>query len=541
MRSRLAPVLVTVAFLGVVGGVRAGERVASETPPANNLDEARARRDLLLPKLWTHILKEKANDPNWEKQASARRVASVARTAVPAREAELEPAPERGWVHLRLEEAVETALRHNLPAQIARLSRDAVEYEIPKAKAIFHPTVGLSAQAAGDRDVPENGPTTNVKNQDGRAFVSQLTPTGGSLVVSSALGRETPGELSEKDHSSAGAVSVIQPIMRGGGFVVATRPIKDARYDLRIEEARLQAEILRVIAAAKTTYYGVLLAEEIIRVTTEAIERDRSLVDASRELLEAGMITKRDLYQAEFLLSSDTSKLVEARAAREEARIALLDVLGIPIGTEVTLVDRSLDAEPIPLELERWIDTAVERRPEVLEVKYGLDKNLLDIRVSTNAVLPQLDLIASYGKDQIGSTLPRALNLKGEAWTAGLAFSVPVGNVAARADLAQANVRQEALKRILAQQERQVELQVRTAAIKVDRSLNSATALRSAIEHVFSSLEVARGQFSLGLATNLAVTEAQEDLLDTQTDLLTSLVDYHVGLAELEASVAGPL
>jgi outer membrane protein TolC len=253
------------------------------------------------------------------------------------------------------------------------------------------------------------------------------------------------------------------------------------------------------------------------------------------------MVTKRDLHSAEFLLASDSARLVEVRAARESAANALLDVLGIPIGTRVSLLDRDQEVVPIALELDRWITTAMEHRPEVLEVQHVIEKNLLDVRVAGNGVLPQLDILASYGKAQDGSTPSRALNLKGEAWTAGLAFSVPIGNVAARSQLAQAKIRHERLQRDLAQRRRLVELEVREAVIKLDRSLKALAAQKAAITHVYNKLEVAQGQFSLGLATNLDITDAQEDLLDTQTDLLTSVADYRVGLAELEASVAGPL
>jgi outer membrane protein len=253
------------------------------------------------------------------------------------------------------------------------------------------------------------------------------------------------------------------------------------------------------------------------------------------------MVTKRDLFSAEFLLDSDTNRLVEANAARDSARNTLMDVLGIPIGSQVTLLDRELEIDPLTPKVDRWIDTAVERRPEVLEVQELLAKNDLDIRVSKNGVFPQLDLVGAYGKSQEASALSRALDLPGEAWTAGLAFSIPIGNVAARSQLAQANVRQRRLEHELTQRKRQVEIEVRNAAIKLSRTTKSVSVLKNAIAHVHEKLEVAQGQFSLGLATNLDITDAQEDLLDTQTDLLTALADYHVGLAELEASVAGPL
>jgi outer membrane protein TolC len=508
-----------------------------------DLDEARWRRDVLMPKLWQRPLGKGAGARVGTIAATAAPAATSAATPSGARdEGQPTPGDADGTLGLTLDDTIEIALRHNLTVQIARLSRDAVEYEIPKAKAIFHPTVGFSAAAAGDREEPEGDPISDTETQDGQAFLSERLPTGASVVVSTdAIRTDDNTAGSPTNYGSGYTVSVVQPLFRGGGFVVATRPIADARYDLRIEEARLRAEILRVTAAAKSAYYSVMLTEEIIGVTEEAIARDQTLVEASREFLNAGIVTKRDLYSAEFLLASDSAKLVGAVADRDSARNTLLDVLGIPIGTEIEILDRDLTFQPLALELDKWIATAIVSRPEVKEVEELLEKNLLDVKVSVNGVLPQLDLLGSYRRDQEATTFSRARDLHGREWTAGVVFSIPIGNVAARADLAQANVQQMRLERALLQAKRQVEIEVREAVIKLERSLNSMSMLSTAIYHLRGKLEVAQGQFALGLATNLDITDAQEDLLDTQTDLLNALTEYQVGLAELEASVAGPL
>jgi len=45
----------------------------------------------------------------------------------------------------------------------------------------------------------------------------------------------------------------------------------------------------------------------------------------------------------------------------------------------------------------------------------------------------------------------------------------------------------------------------------------------------------------LGQATNFDITDAQEKLLSVETSLLGAIVDYNIALAQLEASIAGPI
>jgi len=156
-------------------------------------------------------------------------------------------------------------------------------------------------------------------------------------------------------------------------------------------------------------------------------------------------------------------------------------------------------------------------------------------------VLPQVDLVTSYGRSQNHSTFERSLAFRGQEWSAGLVFSIPLGNVAAKSALARAGIEQARLQQELLQSKRQVEQEVRAAAIKLRKSSERMKALSMIVEQARGKMEVASGRFALGLATNLDIIDAQEDLLDAETDLLGAIVDYNIGIAELEASIAGPL
>jgi outer membrane protein TolC len=324
---------------------------------------------------------------------------------------------------------------------------------------------------------------------------------------------------------------------------VTTRPIRDAEFGLRIEEARLRAEILRVVAQAKSAYYTAILFEKLIAITEEAIQRDKTLVETSQALFNAGLVTKRDVFSAEVILSQDLARLANNQADFTAAKNVLLDVLGISIATEVDLLDKDLSFQPILLEpeLAQWIAAAISNRPETLEVEERLAQSALNIRVTRNTLLPQLDLVAAYGKIHNASTFEKSLSLRGETWSAGLVLSVPIGNVAARSALARAEIEEKRVQQELIQVRRQIELEVRNAVIKLSRNMELVRVLRIGVEQAEGKLEVAKARFALGEDDNFDITDAQEDLLQAQSDLLEATADYNIGLAELEASIAGPV
>jgi len=463
-----------------------------------------------------------------------------------------------GKLALTLEEAVQLALEKNLRLQITQLNEEALGTEIPRAKAIFHPVVGSTLTASRERKVgPEKKGSTlldgrrlsDISTRTPTAFISENVLTGGSVLVSSDFTRKDTTDFTEKDPAERKlhqfqanySVSVVQPLLRGGRVYVATQPIRNAEYDWRIAAAQLQADILTVTAQTKSAYYNAVLANKVIDLIRDAIARDEALIEASDALFKAGLVTKRDVFSAGISRADDAASLASAQGDRELAQNILSDVLGIPIGTDVRLRDETIDFEPIPLDLGRWIALANERRPEILAAGEALKKSWLDVRVNQNALLPQLNFVGSYGRGETGTTVGTALDFRGDVWTTGLVFSYPLGNVAARSLLSRAKLEQARFEQELAQTRRLVELQVRAAVIRIRTSLERMKPLAVSVEQSEGKLEVAQARFALGQATNKDVTDAQDSLLKGETSLLRSIVEYDIGLAELEASIAGQI
>ncbi len=451
--------------------------------------------------------------------------------------------PSRFSRTLSLEESLRVALEHNLGIQIQSLSRDAVERRVPESEAIFHPTPGFELLATGTKvsDTEKGpGPTDNENTYSGRAFVNQRIPTGANLTLSSDLSRETSDATGDDDDTFAGfTLELTQPLMRGGRVYVATRPIADAEYDLEIEEARLQAEVLRVIADTKTAYYDTIFRARSIEVTEAAVERDNQLIEASKALFEAGRSNRRDVVSAQISLAENLSTLATRRGELELAQNMLRDVLGLPIDTNIVLSDRHLPFDPVEIRLDEWIATALANRPELLEVKSALDKAALDVRVRKNEVLPQLDLRGLYRRDQLTTRTSNAYyDLDGQVWEAGLNFSIPFGNVAARERLSAAQIGYARLERQYVQLERLIELEVRESVIVLNTSLAGLLPTTQKVEQAREKLEIARVRYQLGLANNFDVTDAQADLRDAEEGLLEAITAYAIALAELEARIA---
>lgn len=453
-----------------------------------------------------------------------------------------------------IESAIELALEHNLSLQIAALDRDTVEREVPARRAFFHPTPGANAIATDSRvvdslDIPDGGGpilkeprTEDNDSQLGLAFVRQQLPTGADVRIGMDILRESGDDFAGKDVYEGGAsIELRQPLMRGGRIYVATAPIRDAEYDLGVFESRLRAQILQVTADAKQAYYNTILAERLIQVSEQAIERSRGLIEASEALFRAGRASQRDIVSAQIQLSDDLSDVASRRAELELAQLALRDVLGLSIGEYLKPADSSVPFDPVEFRLERWIQQALENRPEIREILYRLDQSALRVRVAGNAVLPRLDLVGVYRRYDADTTAGSVWGFDNRSWLAGVEFEVPFGNVAARERMRAAVLQHARIGRELENQRRLIELEVRSEVVSLRESLVQLSVQTDKVEQSRSKLDIAQVRYQRGIADNLDVTDAQQDLVDAESDLLSAVVEYTNGLARLEARIAGPL
>jgi outer membrane protein TolC len=454
---------------------------------------------------------------------------------------------------IALEEAIRLALEHNLRLQISSLDRDIAEREVPARRAFFHPTPGMRLLASRERVrnplavqddgsiVQESGSETD-REELAQVFLRQELPTGARLTLGVDAIRESGDDFGGDDMIEGGAqIELRQPLLRGGRIYVATAPIQDAEYTLGILESQLRAQMLQVTAEAKEAYYNTILAERLIEVSEQAIARDRELIEASQALFRAGRASRRDIVSAEIELSDNLSDLAERRAALDLAQLALRDVLGLGIGEYLKPADPTIPFEPVKLRLGAWIEYALSARPEIRAILYRLQQSELRVRVAGNAVLPKLDLVGVFRREDADTSSSRVWGFGSQFWVAGFEFEVPFGNVAARERLRAAALDYARVERELENQRRLIELEVRAEEVSLRENLEELDAQTDKVEQARQKLEIAQVRYQRGIADNFDVTDAQQDLVDAESDLLGAIVDYTNGLARLEARIAGPL
>jgi len=349
------------------------------------------------------------------------------------------------------------------------------------------------------------------------------------------FGFELPLPAGQHLNPKIGPVDVFDARLR------ASTPLYDPAGLVRVRAARAAAEGTRAEAgtAAETAGQRAALAYVTAQRATATVAARREDVRLAGELvtlaqaqLDRGVATALDVTRARTQLATAQGLLSVAQNQLDQARINLARAMGVDPRTPVEAADAlnaNTAATAVPADEAAAVQAAVANRPELKSVAAQQRAAQLAARAVRAERLPRLDLAADYGVT--GLNVPDAF----PTYNLAVQVSLPVFDGFRREARQQQQelVAQEARVRA-ADVQQQVEAEVRSALLDVangqDQQRIAAERLRLANEELSQSQE----RFANGLATNIEVINAQQNLVrarDAVIDAQAATAAARVNLA----------
>ena len=422
---------------------------------------------------------------------------------------------EQGQLNLSLDEAIEIALSDNPTIKVANLEIERYDYVRKQAVATLYPQVDASAQYS-------------------LALRRQEMTEGFSFG-----GKNT--------FNVAGTVSL--PL-----FVPSVyRQIKMTRTQMEgaVESAR--ASRIDLVAAVRSAYYNVLLAEQSLEVLNEAVSTTQRVVDNTEDLFKNGLAAEYDLITAQVQLSNLKPQVLQAKSAIDITKLQLKMYLSIPENVEIE-VKGTLDdfRERVLLGEDYSMDISENTTLRTLDIQRELlehqEKLIQTTRMPTIAAFGQIsyigqervDLSGLMGGAMGGAAQPAS---QSKFWwqypiNVGAQISIPIF-----AGLKKTNQLRE-----VRNQMRQLELQRQYAEdgvrLQVEQSINTLLTARETmlsneltVEQAEKAYNISLTRYNAGAGTILELNSSQLALTQAQLSYSQSIYDYLSAYAQYEKAL----
>ncbi|HEX2886224.1 MAG TPA: TolC family protein, partial [Vineibacter terrae] len=192
------------------------------------------------------------------------------------------------------------------------------------------------------------------------------------------------------------ALSVVQPLFRGGKTVAATR---GAESDVQAERADLMNREQNVLLGAVTSYSDVVRDDATVLLRRNNVRVLREQLAATNARFRVGELTRTDVAQAESRLARSQSDLIAADAQAANSRATYQRVVGVRPGAK--LQEASL-VNTVPGTEDQAVALGLEYAPRVVAAKYRVTSANYAVDSAIGDLLPTLQLAGtvSRGFDQ---------------------------------------------------------------------------------------------------------------------------------------------
>ena len=359
-----------------------------------------------------------------------------------------------------------------------------------------------------------------------------------------------------------------QHLLAGFGFGPNMRFIRIARTNREISDVSFRGQVIATVSQIQNIYWDLVNAYEDVKVKERSLELAEKTLSDDREQVRIGAIAPMEVMKAEsqeatanqdLLLSQNELQLQELltknAVTRDLSDPVLASASVIPTDT-MSIPEK----EPV-IPVQDLITDAQQHRPELAEARMDLSNRDLSRKAASNAMKPEVDLIAWYGAYGLAglqngayagqplcdSPPCKPLPTSGYSnafsdlfknnspdYAVGINISIPLRNRGAQADQIRSQLEYRQAQLHLQQLQNQIGIEVRNAQFALLQNRSRVDAARKARDLAQQTFDIEQKKKALGASTSNLVLQTERDLAQASSNFVAAMSTYEKSRVELD-------
>ena len=275
-------------------------------------------------------------------------------------------------------------------------------------------------------------------------------------------------------------------------------------------------------------YLGSQRAAADVKAAQSRVELAQALYDQAADLQRAGVGTGIDTLRANVQLQNEKQRLIVARTQLDTALFGLSRLVNADARQQIEIADEVSFFETPEFAADQTLDRAWSGRPETRELQARREALQLARQAAGESRLPALRFAGGWAYQGVSSStlIP--------TYQYVFTLDVPVftgGRIAAEQARADLDIRK------LEQQEtdlrNRIALEVKTALRQLEAARSEVDVASLAVKLAREEVEQAGDRFRAGVANNIEVITAQDELARANDNQIAALYRYNQARADL--------
>lgn len=333
----------------------------------------------------------------------------------------------------------------------------------------------------------------------------------------------------------AGSVMVRQPVFMGGAIVAANK-IADIAEQMANDE--MDSKVQNTLYSIDETYWLVVSLNQKKRLAESYRDLVQHLNDDVHKLINEGFATRADGLKVDVKVNEADMAVTQADNGLALAKMLLCQKCGLPLDTEVTLVDENADELALyDGEIDATTENARENRPELKLLSNTVELSKQATNLVRAAYLPQVAVTGGYmiSNPNVFNGFEKKFS---GVWNIGVVVRVPVWNwlegvykvKATKAATTIATLEMDDATEL-------IDLQVAQSRFKLSEAQKRMGIARKNVANAEENLRCANVGFREGVMESTEVMAAQTAWQAAKAMLIDSQIDYKLSQVNLRKAL----
>lgn len=408
------------------------------------------------------------------------------------------------------------ALRNNKQMLISKARIEGARYQKKEAKAAYLPALDFIG-----------GYTYNQKNLSilGSDQLLPIKNANGDFLPEAAL---IPKEALTFDIQNVffGALTLTQPVYMGGK-IIALNNIANYASQLAVVQKEYEAE--NIVYEVDVAYWQVVSLGAKQRLAESYVDLLDTLKYNVDAMIREGVATPSDQLRVEVNRNEAHVDLIKVKNGLSLSRMALAQLCGLPIDSDLRLEDEDNRSIVVPLFAENEnIESVYARRKDIQQLELGVEVTHQQSRVELSTMLPKVSIIGTYEFTNPNMYSGFSKDFDG-GFSVGVMVSVPLWHWGGNYNKYKASQTNETVMRLnLADAKEKVALQVQQASYKAQEAVKTYKTTLENLASANENLRQAQVGFKEGVMTIDNVMEAQTAWLKANSERVDAQIEVQL-------------
>ena len=310
--------------------------------------------------------------------------------------------------------------------------------------------------------------------------------------------------------------------------------LKELEYALENAKISYALQQLSIEKNVTSQFYDVYQKQKDLNISRDEYNNQKQNYDIIKNKVEAGLLAKEELYQAEVNLANSESTVYSKEISFENAKDNFKLLLGMSLDEDIAILfDNNIPT--VDVNINDAVKYALDQRMEIRQKQITLEQDVFSI-IRTKAESEfKGDLSVRVGMDALAGKVKNMYDKPTDNEEVGVTLTIPIFDWGAKkAKVKSSQLAMESDEISLEEQKKEIVIDVRQICRNLPTLIRQIEIKKKSIENAERTYEINLEKYRNGNLTGMDLQQFQNQLTTAKQDYTSAIISYKIELLNLK-------